>query len=82
MIWTAVGMSSLANSSRYSTVRFSQGTMPMAFGFTGTRLDASGLNQMGERFYDPVVGQFVSADQTLISATSLLRLSQDVSFTS
>ena len=55
----------------YGAVRYSQGTMPTAYGFTGTRLDASGLNAMGERFYDPVVGQFVSTDQTSMSATSL-----------
>jgi len=38
--------------------------MPTAKGFTGQRADAStsGLDYYGARYYDPVIGQFASAD--------------------
>jgi RHS repeat-associated protein len=47
----------------YGAVRYSAGTMPTSFGFTGQRSDAvSGLDYYGARYYDPVAGQFASAD--------------------
>jgi RHS repeat-associated protein len=53
----------------YGTVRYSSGTMPTAYGFTGQRLDAvSGLDYYGARYYDPVAGQFTSADSVLPGA--------------
>ena len=37
--------------------------MPTSKGFTGQRQDASsGLDYYGARYYDPVLGQFASAD--------------------
>jgi len=47
----------------YGTARYSSGAMPTSKGFTGQRADAtSGLDYYGARYYDPVAGQFVSAD--------------------
>jgi RHS repeat-associated protein len=52
--------------SPYGSVRYSAGTMPTSYGFTGQRQDAvSGLDYYGARYYDPVLGQFVSADTEL-----------------
>ncbi len=36
--------------------------MPTDKGFTGQYLDDSGLNYYNARYYDPVVGRFLSAD--------------------
>ncbi len=48
----------------YGNVRYSSGTMPTDIGFTGQRGDsATGLDYYGARYYDPVVGLFISADQ-------------------
>ncbi|HZO74308.1 MAG TPA: RHS repeat-associated core domain-containing protein [Ktedonobacteraceae bacterium] len=50
----------------YGTVRYSSGTMPTDIGFTGQRGDsATGLDYYNARYYDPVVGQFISADTVL-----------------
>ena len=47
----------------YGAVRYANGTMPTAYGFTGQRADAvSGLDYYHARYYDPVAGQFSSAD--------------------
>jgi RHS repeat-associated protein len=47
----------------YGGVRYSNGTMPTAKGFTGQYQDAtSGLDYYNARYYDAVLGQFVSAD--------------------
>jgi RHS repeat-associated protein len=47
----------------YGQVRYSSGTMPGSYGFTGQRADsATGLNYYNARFYDPVAGQFAQAD--------------------
>jgi RHS repeat-associated protein len=47
----------------YGGVRYSSGTMPTTYGFTGQRADAtSGLDYYGARYYDPLAGQFVSGD--------------------
>jgi RHS repeat-associated protein len=47
----------------YGTVRWSSGTMPTDYGFTGQHADAAtGLDYYGARYYDPLAGQFTSAD--------------------
>lgn len=50
----------------YGTTRYSSGTMPTAKGFTGQYGDAaSGLDYYNARYYDPLAGQFASADDVL-----------------
>lgn len=50
----------------YGGVRYSNGTMPTDYGFTGQRADnATGLDYYNARYYDPVAGQFISADVIL-----------------
>ncbi|HLY32309.1 MAG TPA: RHS repeat-associated core domain-containing protein [Ktedonobacterales bacterium] len=47
----------------YGQMRYSSGVMPTAKGFTGQRADSvTGLDYYTARYYDPQVGQFVSAD--------------------
>jgi RHS repeat-associated protein len=47
----------------YGGRRYSSGTMPTTKGFTGQRQDAtSGLDYYNARYYDAVLGQFISAD--------------------
>ncbi len=47
----------------YGSVRYSSGTMPGNYGFTGRRADAAtGLDDYNARYYDAVAGQFASAD--------------------
>ena len=48
--------------SPYGGVRYTNGTMPTSYGFTGQRLDPSGLMYFHARYYDSVVGQFACAD--------------------
>jgi len=50
----------------YGGVRYSSGTMPTSYGFTGQRQDAlTGLDYFNARYYDPQAGQFISADTVL-----------------
>ena len=50
----------------YGNVRYSSGTMPTDIGFTGQRGDSvTGLDYYNARYYDPVVGLFISADTVL-----------------
>ncbi len=42
--------------------RYSQGTMGTTKGFTGQYADATGLDYYNARYYDPVIGRFLSAD--------------------
>lgn len=50
----------------YGGVRYSTGTMPTDYGFTGQHADAStGLDYYNARYYDPMAGQFASADSIL-----------------
>lgn len=52
--------------SPYGGVRYQSGTLPTDYGFIHQRADAtSGLDDYGARYYDPVAGQFTSADTTL-----------------
>ncbi|HEY7780340.1 MAG TPA: RHS repeat-associated core domain-containing protein, partial [Ktedonobacterales bacterium] len=50
----------------YGAVRYTSGTMPGSFGYAGQRADAAtGLDDYVSRYYDPLAGQFTSADTTL-----------------
>jgi RHS repeat-associated protein len=50
----------------YGTVQYTNGTMPTDYGFTGQHADAAtGLDHYNARYYDPVAGQFTSADTIL-----------------
>ena len=51
----------------YGAVRYQSGMLPTDKGYTGQRSDAStsGLDYYGARYYDPVAGQFTSADTLL-----------------
>lgn len=50
----------------YGAARYQNGTLPIDYGFTHQRADAtSGLDYYGGRYYDPVAGQFSSADTML-----------------
>ncbi len=47
----------------YGAGRYTTGTSPTSLGYTGQRADAStGLDYYQARYYDPVAGQFTSAD--------------------
>ena len=46
----------------YGNSRYQAGTMGTAKGFTGQYQDATGLDYYNARYYDPVVGRFLSAD--------------------
>nr|MBA2393449.1 RHS repeat-associated core domain-containing protein [Ktedonobacteraceae bacterium] len=47
----------------YGTTRYTQGTVPTTYNFTGQRLDSqTGLLYYNFRYYDPVVGRFTRAD--------------------
>jgi RHS repeat-associated protein len=46
----------------YGNTRYQVGSMGTAKGFTGQYQDATGLDYYGARYYDPVVGRFISAD--------------------
>ena len=50
----------------YGSVRYSSGTLPTSYGYTHQRSDAtSGLDYYGARYYDPLAGEFTSADTML-----------------
>ena len=46
----------------YGNNRYSKGALGTSKGFTGQYHDATGLNYYSARYYDPVVGRFLSAD--------------------
>ena len=49
--------------SPYGNSRYNNGTLPTSIGFTGQRADSvTGLDYYVARYYDPNVGQFLSAD--------------------
>ena len=63
--WAAGGASVQANQlfGPYGNVRYNPGTFNTAKGFTGQYNDPfSGLDSFHARYYDPVVGVFLSAD--------------------
>ena len=47
----------------YGNTRYQAGNMGTAKGFTGQYQDATGLDYYGARYYDPVVGRFLSVDR-------------------
>ncbi len=50
----------------YGNVRYESGTLPMSKGYTGQQADTlTGLDYCGARYYDPVAGQFTSANSVL-----------------
>ncbi|HET9849980.1 MAG TPA: RHS repeat-associated core domain-containing protein, partial [Candidatus Dormibacteraeota bacterium] len=50
----------------YGQVRYSIGTIPTDYGFTGRHADSiSGLDYYNARYYDPAAGQFTSPDPIL-----------------
>jgi RHS repeat-associated protein len=50
----------------YGSVRYQSGALPTDYGYTGQRSDATtGLDYYGARYYDPLLGQFTSADTLL-----------------
>ncbi|HLV98515.1 MAG TPA: RHS repeat-associated core domain-containing protein, partial [Ktedonobacterales bacterium] len=50
----------------YGGGRYSSGTMPGSYGYTGQQADGTtGLDDYATRYYDPLAGQFVSADTVL-----------------
>jgi len=46
----------------YGQVRYSPGTLPTTYNFTGQRLDGTGLLYYGARYYAPRIGRFTQAD--------------------
>jgi RHS repeat-associated protein len=60
---TSGSVTSTARYAPYGGVRYSSGAMPTAKGFTGQQGDATtGLDYDHARYYDPLLGQFASAD--------------------
>ena len=56
----------------YGASRYSVGTMPTAYNFTGQRLDAlTGLLYYNARYYDAVSGRFTSADPVLNNTSGM-----------
>ena len=54
----------------YGGVRYASGALPTDYGYTRQRADAStGLDYYGARYYDPLLGQFTSADTLLAGGT-------------
>jgi RHS repeat-associated protein len=54
----------------FGLTRSSSGTMPTDEKFTGQRLDGTGLYFYGARYYDPVIGRFVSPDSFMLSPSN------------
>ncbi len=53
----------------YGSIRYSQGSMPTTYNFTGQRLDSqTGLLYYNFRYYDPLSGRFTRADTTQTNA--------------
>jgi RHS repeat-associated protein len=52
--------------SPFGSTRYSDGTMPTPYNFTGQRLDSlTGLLYYNARYYDPASGRFISADSVI-----------------
>ncbi len=49
----------------YGQVRSTTGVLPTDKGFTGQRLDATGLTFYNARYYDATLGRFISADTVI-----------------
>lgn len=59
----------------YGLQRYAMGADGVPYQYTGQELDATGLNYYGARYYDSVVGGFISADPLIVEDWSS-RLSQ------
>ena len=46
----------------YGLVRYTWGSLPTTYNFTGQRLDGTGLLYYGARYYDPLIGRFTQPD--------------------
>jgi len=58
--------------SPYGSVRYSQGSMPTTYNFTGQRLDSqTGLLYYNSRYYDPLSGRFIRTDTVQNNANGL-----------
>ncbi len=54
----------------WGTERYTSGTTPTTFHFTGQRLESTiGLYYYGARWYDPAAGRFVQADTVIPEQT-------------
>ncbi len=56
------GVSSRQRYFPYGRVRYSSGSPPTTYNFTGQRLDGTGLLFFQARYYDPTTGRFLQAD--------------------
>ncbi|GER88987.1 hypothetical protein KDW_31490 [Dictyobacter vulcani] len=53
----------------FGSTRYSDGTMPTPYNFTGQRLDSlTGLLYYNARYYDPISGRFTSADDVVTNS--------------
>lgn len=59
----------------YGLQRYAMGADSVPYQYTGQELDATGLNYHGARYYDSLVGAFISADPLIVEDWST-RLSQ------
>ena len=56
----------------YNEKKRAGGTLPTTINYTGQRLDGSGLVYMNARYYDPLVGMFISPDTIVPDAGVLI----------
>gem|GEM_PF-5685489 len=56
----------------YNEKKRAGGTLPTTINYTGQRLDGSGLVYMNARYYDPLVGMFISPDTIVPDAGALI----------
>jgi len=54
----------------YGEVRWSEGTFPTDYTFTGQRAEDFGLLDYNARFYDPYLGRFISTDTVVPNAAN------------
>ncbi|GCF11756.1 RHS repeat-associated core domain-containing protein [Dictyobacter arantiisoli] len=58
--------------SPFGGIRYSDGSIPTSYSFTGQRFDSiTGLLYYGARYYDPVSGRFISADSVETNGAGL-----------
>jgi RHS repeat-associated protein len=54
----------------FGATRSTSGTLPTDKEFTGQRLDSTGLYYYGARYYDPMIGRFISPDTIVPDPTN------------